>query len=287
MEAERALAAADALGRLPTPVHEVMTAAGVEEAPEEFLDEGFLTSMRRRAGKALKRALSKVIGLFDARARLVFIDRSLHERKQVFVRLHETGHAALPWQRDIYAVVEDCQQTLDPNIADLFDREANVFASEVLFQLGAFNEEAEQHAFSIRVPLKLSRRYGASAYASIRRYVSGSTRACAVLVLEQPTFTDGTGFVCRLRRAVTSRRFHEIFGEVTWPEVYTPDDPLGAAVPVGSRKMSAPRTMGLLDANGDSHECLVEAFNSTYQVFVLLHAVEALRPTVFTKTAEA
>ena len=33
------------------------------------------------------------------------------------------------------ALVEDGEQELDPDIADLFDREANVFATELLFQL--------------------------------------------------------------------------------------------------------------------------------------------------------
>lgn len=279
-EAERALAAADAFGRLPTPIEEVMAAAKVTEVPEDLLNEGFLTSIRRRAPGALKRALSKVIGLFHAGARLIVVDRTIHEKKQVFVRLHETGHASLPWQRDLYAVVEDCEQTIDPELADHFDREANVFASEVLFQLGSFTEEAAQHPFSIKVPLKLGRKYGASAYASIRRYVSENQGACAVLVLEPPDYIDGDGFRCRLRRSVRSQRFQEIFGEIQWPEVYTPDDPVGAVIPVGGRRMTSPRRIEIVDANGEVRDCLAEAFNSTYQVFILLHASETLRSTV-------
>ena len=141
-EAERLLRDAGALGRFPTPVSEVMEAGKVALAPEDVLNEGFLKSIRRKAGGALKSALSKVMGLFDARDRLMFIDSAVKAVKQIFLKLHETGHAVLPWQRNLYAVVEDGEQELDPDIADLFDREANVFATEVLFQLDSFAEEA-------------------------------------------------------------------------------------------------------------------------------------------------
>ena len=46
----------------------------------------------------------------------------------------------MPWQKDLYAVIEDSKNSLDPALADLFDREANVFASEVLFQLDGFQK---------------------------------------------------------------------------------------------------------------------------------------------------
>ena len=71
-EARRALEAAGALGRFPTPVDDVMAAAGVREVYEDVLNESFLAKMRKKAGAALKSALSKVLGLFDARDGLVF-----------------------------------------------------------------------------------------------------------------------------------------------------------------------------------------------------------------------
>src|SRR6266550_2278547 len=131
--------------------------------------------MRKKAGTALKKALGKILGVFDARARLVFIDRTLMAVKRTFVRLHETAHGFLRWQRDLYAVVEENEQTIAPEIADLFDREANAFATEVLFQLDSFSREANSEAFGILVPVRLSKKYGASIYAAVRRYVSGSS----------------------------------------------------------------------------------------------------------------
>jgi hypothetical protein len=133
------------------------------------------------------------------------IDRAVKAVKQVFLKLHETGHAVLPWQRNLYSAIEDGEQELDPDIADLFDREANVFATEVLFQLDSFTEEAASYDFGIGVPLKLSRKYGSSAYAAVRQYVAKNHRDCVVLVLDPPSFTDGDGLRASLRRPVASR----------------------------------------------------------------------------------
>jgi hypothetical protein len=256
-----------------------MQQAKVAVADHDILDESFLRRMTKRARGALRRAVDKVLGVLDAKARLVYIDRAVAVVKQTFLKLHETGHAVLPWQRDLYAVIEDCEKTLAPEVSERFDREANQFASEVLFQLDAFTEEVNDEPVGLKVPLKAGPRYGASAYASIRRYVSKHHRACAVLVLERPELTNGFGFVCRLRRSVPSPAFCRNMGELSWPEQFTPSDSVGALVPVGGRRMSAPRAMPLRDTNGDLHECVAEAFDSKHYVFILIHVVKTLTAT--------
>src|SRR5437870_332768 len=101
-----------------------MAAANVSVESDKELDEGLLAQFRKKAGSLLKSALQKVLGVFDAKGRFVLIDRTVHAVKQTFVKLHELGHACLPWQKDIYAVIEDCNGTLDPDVADRFDKEA-------------------------------------------------------------------------------------------------------------------------------------------------------------------
>jgi hypothetical protein len=63
--------------------------------------------------------------------------------------LHEAGHGTLPHQSKVYALIHDCEKTLDAEITDLFEREANVFASEALFQGEIFAKEAQQLHFGI------------------------------------------------------------------------------------------------------------------------------------------
>lgn len=283
-EAERALRAANALGRFPTPVDAVLRAAKVKEVEEDVLNEGFVAKLRAQASGLLKSALSKVIGLFDAKSSLVFIDRTIHVVKQTFVRLHEAGHAFLPWQRGVYALVEDCDQSIDPMIADEFDREANVFATEILFQLDNFSTEAEEHEFSVLTPVRLSKSYGSSIYAAMRRYVSKNWRACTVVVLNPPELIPGDGFRATLRRHVASESFTQLFGEMDWPDSFTPDDDIGRMVPLGNRKMSGKRSMSLVDRNGTLRECMAEAFTQSHQVFVLIVEVKSLSRSIFLST---
>jgi Zn-dependent peptidase ImmA (M78 family) len=278
-EAERALRDAGALGVFPTPVEAIMTVAKVEEVKEDVLNPSFIDKLRssvEKAGGALKRAVSKVMGLFHASAGLVFLDQSLMAVKKRFVLLHESGHGFMPWQRSMYALVEDCEHALDAEAAELFDREANVFAAEVLFQLDTFRDMAEEQPFSIWTPVKLAKKFDASIYACVRQYVSKNHRACAVVVLNMPEFAEGDGFRATLRRAIQSESFTTQFGNYAWNEVYTPDDDIGALVPINGYKSSGKRSLALVDRNGGRHECIAESFTQTHQVFVLIHAVRTL-----------
>jgi hypothetical protein len=278
-EAERALREAGALGVFPTPVDRIMTVANVEEVPEDLLSPGLLAKIRataEHAGGLLKRALSKVMGLFHASAGLVYLDQSLIEVKKRFVRLHESAHGFLPWQRPLYAVVEDCDKSLDPDAADLFDREANVFASEVLFQLDAFRDMAEGRPFEVWTPVRLAKSFNASIYASMRQYVSKNHRACAVVVLDMPEIVEGDGFRANLRRPVQSISFTETFGDNLWKAYYTPADDIGRLIPQGKMKSSGKRNLVLVDRNGVRHECIAESFTQRHQVFVLIHSVRTL-----------
>ena len=285
-EAERALREAGVLGVLPTPIDHILTVAKVEEVKEQILDEGFLTKMRTKAGDALKRALSKVMGVFDAAAGLVFIDHLLAPVKKRFVTLHEAGHGFMPWQRAMYKIVEDCDQTLDPEAADLFDREANVFAAEVLFQNDTFYNLAADEKFEIWTPIRLAKKFDASLYSSIRQYVSKNHRRCVVLVLNPPTLIEGDGFRATLRRVIPSNAFTKMFGDHPWASVYTPDDQLGRLVPLGKRKSSGKREIVLTDSNGNRHECIAESFTQTHQVFILIHAVKTLSPPTIVLSAD-
>jgi hypothetical protein len=272
--AEKALQEADAIGRFPTPVADVLAAANVVVSDEQVLDESFLAGLRKQAGAALRRALSKVLGVLDVAGRVIYLDRSIHAVKQTFLTLHEAAHAVLPWQRKMFVVAEDCQMTIAPEISEVFEREANAFASEVLFQIDQFSNEAEDHEFGIFVPVKLGKRYGASIYSSVRRYVSGNRRACAVLVLEPPEICPIRGCVAKFRRVVDSPSFRRSIGPIDWPDEFTPDDSIGSLVPLGGRKWSRPREIVVIDYRGTKHRCVAEAFTQQYQVFVLIHAVD-------------
>ena len=277
--AEQAIQNAGGFGVFPTPVDQIIEAAKHQVVAGEEIDDSFLAKASRKVGGRIKSALSKVLGVLDVTAKTMHLDKAVHAAKLPFLKLHELGHGLLPWQRKAYLLTADCEKTLDPEINDLFERQSNAFASEVLFQLDTFTREAAEHDFSIKTPLKLSKRYGASVYSTVRRYVRNNARCCAVVVLEPVELQHGAGFRARLRRVVRSSSFDEQFGQIRWPDVLTPDDALGKIIPIG-RKMSRPQTVVLTDANGTRHECVAEAFDSTRQVFILICPQRTLTKTI-------
>jgi hypothetical protein len=279
-QALQALNNADALGIFPTPVDQILDAVNVVLAPEEEFGQGLLDKFKKKFGHiadSVKRAMSKVIGFLDVPEKIIFVEKHLYPSKKTFLKLHETGHAFLPWQTKAYALIEDCEQTLDADIADLFDREANVFAKEVLFQCGAFAKEAADFELGLSTPVKLHDKYGASIYASIREYVRSNHRACTVLVLDKPILCTTFGFTANLRRIEASAEFLRLFGSVQWPLALSPNDPLGSLIPLGKQwGASKPKPIMLVDTNGCEHECLAESLTNGYQVFILVCPVLAL-----------
>jgi len=145
-----------------------------------------------------------VLGLFEPHERLIVIDKNLAKPRVPFILLHETGHG-MPHQAAMYALMQDCEHLIDPDVTDLFEREANVFASEVLFQGEQFGREAYDDPTSIDAAMHLAKRFGAGHYSTFRRYVQGSPRPCALISLDPAT--SGEMRVGSLRRILMAKSF--------------------------------------------------------------------------------
>ncbi len=275
-QADLLLRKANAYGRFPTPVDDLIAAANLSVAQDDTLDSSFLSKLYRKVEGGIKRALDKVLGLLDGQARTIYLDQSVHQKKKVFLSLHEVGHDFLPWQRDMFAILEDSELSLDPDVREQFEREANVFTTEVLFQLDGFTKEAADYDLGISVPIRLAKRYGASVYSSIRRYVTTNHRQCAVLVYNQPEYIIGSGSTVSLRRSLQSPLFTNQFGEIQWPAVLTADDSFFGFLPI-EKKFSASTTFIFRLAPEKYIQCVAEAFNSTYQIFILIYPASGLR----------
>lgn len=285
----QALHRASGWGVFPTPIDDILEAANLKVAPASAFDVGrIMTYLRDKAEQTatlLKSAISKVFGILDADEDLIHIDPSVTKSKQNFLKLHEAGHHELPTHRKMFRFFQDCEKTLDPEIADLFEREANNFARFVLFQGTAYRDMAADHPFGIKTPIKLASTFGASIYASCREYVRTHHRACAVYVLEPVTYCEITGARAEVRRIEISKPFAEQFGRPSETEI-TLDHSLGRVLPLG-RRMTRPTTVSISDTSGQAHECLAEAFDTTFNVLILIYPVQALTTTtvLISKTA--
>ncbi len=276
---------ASAWDRFPTPIEDILAAARLKVAPHSifdpnriiaFLQEQTANASRaiKGAGRWIKSAISKVLGLYDADELVIHIDDKVLPVKQTFLKLHETGHHELPTHRKLYRLFQDCEKTLAPETADQFDREANNFARFALFQGDTFMKLAADCAFGIKTPMALAKKFGASVYASAREYARTNHRACVVFVLEPIEHVQGSGAKADVRRIEPSPTFIEQFGRPT-ETVITLDHALGAVLPIYS-KMTKPHSLSIVDLNGTPHECLAEGFKTPYNVFILLYPVRAL-----------
>jgi hypothetical protein len=233
-----ALDRASGWGIFPTPIPDILDAAKLKIAPASAFDPRrimeYLIGKAERAASTLKSAISKVFGIYDADECLIHIDQNVRESKQNFLKLHEAGHHELPTHRKLFRIFQDCEKTLEPEIADLFEREANNFARFVLFQGDGYRVLAADHKFEIKTPMKLAGKFGASIYASCREYARTNHRACVVYVLEPITYCEKTGARAEVRRIEASPLFEQQFGRPT-EQVITLNHSLGnscAATPL-------------------------------------------------------
>jgi hypothetical protein len=223
--------------------------------------------------------LDKVLGIFDVRANTIYYDHSIHKAKKPFLLLHETGHSYLDWQKDTYAFLEDGKGNLEPEVAEAFESEANVFASEVLFQVDQFTRFAEDMPLCLGTPMTLSKKFGASIYSSVRRFATTTSRCCVVLVLEPPVFVDGVA-VFALRRALPSTPFLAKYGEVAWQPSFSRLNFPSRALPyVGANVQKVVKPAKVSITIGSTEERFIsEAFNSTQNTFLLLYPQTQFSP---------
>jgi hypothetical protein len=264
--------------RFPTPIEDILATAELQVAPSSVFDPvRIFTYIRNKTADAkryLKSAISKVFGIYDADDRIIHIDDTVGKTKQNFLKLHETGHHEIPTHQKLFRFFQECEKTLAPEIADLFEREANNFARFALFQGDGHARLAADCELSIRTPIGLAKKFGASVYASAREFARKNHRACVVYILERIEYVEGSGAQAAVRRIEVSPSFEKQFGRPD-DTVITLDHVLGSVLPLG-RKMTWPTALSITDRNGINHECVAEAFDTTRNVIILLYPIGAL-----------
>jgi IrrE N-terminal-like domain len=158
----------------------------------------------------LEHALERTFGLLDRRNSLVYLQANMTHGRQNFVTMHEVGHQWLPWQRT-HGTHVDGEKNIDLDTKDLYEWQANVFASEMLFLRDRFSAEAFDLPFDLRTVLTLATRFETSVHAALRRYVESHKQRCMMLVLErEPTVRSGNSSL-RVKNAFFSTPFLQMY----------------------------------------------------------------------------
>lgn len=275
-QADLLLKKAGAYGRFPTPIDDIVRAAELEVEKEFAFDEEGLGELYRSLPndqklntEVLKKAIGKVEGILHREEKKIFLDPAVHKSRQKFLTLHEVGHHDMPWQKNTFRILEDSRTELDEDTRDQFEREANCFASDVWFQLDTFRSDARDCEFGIGPPIKLlTKRYGTSCYSTLRRYVNDCGRASALVVCD---FNANSSSSLSVRRTLLSSEFEQHFGSFSLPNHLEPESFFCRNIP--ANKFRSP-TPWMLERQGQrSVACLVEAYNSTKNIFFLVYPV--------------
>jgi Zn-dependent peptidase ImmA (M78 family) len=264
MRVDRLLRAADAYGRFPTPVDDIVAAAQLTFADDYVLDESAIRKAPAYLRGLLRSAKNKIQGLVDRRARVVHISPAIeHAGKRRFVTLHETTHQILPHQRDL--LYADDHETLSPTTNRLFEQEANQGAAELLFQRNAFSHEAADMEVSITAIWALAARYGSSFHAAVRRYAETHPCAVAAIVLDRtPAISEPTTWV--RHECVSTPTWSAKFGPARWPRAMSAlKYPFLATI-----TNPEVQEVRLVNVRGDMSSVRVEAYQTPYRTFVLL-----------------
>lgn len=269
--AKNLLHRSDAWGTVPVPLEDILAAAKLKVAPYSIFDpraiKAYVAAKGSQVAQTIKSALGKIFGILDASEEIIHIDDSLTPGKQLFLTLHETGHFELPHQRKLFRFFEDSDQELEPSIADQFEREANNFARFVMFNGDAFKQRAADMPLTFASIKKLQGQFKTSMYASIREYARTHHQCCFVAALEPTEVRPALGICAPVRRVEVSPSYEQMFGRPR-TTLIIPGHPLWALVPLGGRRVTRPTSFILTDLNGDQHEFIGEALDTTYNILL-------------------
>lgn len=253
----------------PTPIDQIISYTELIVSKEIDVSK-IHSSYFSKATDALRRALSKVRGVLDRRERTIYLDLSQKKPKLGFIQLHEVGHDVLPWQNKIHDILDDDDDSLNPETLEHFEAEASFFASATLFQHDRFLTELDKLRLEIESPMHLAKLFGASVHASLRRYVEYSKNKCALIVLENIS-KNGSKAKCSLRDKFQSEKFSKAFGDLyiplelayTWPFVQDY---------YHNRRFKKDGSIKILTKNGDV-DFTYHFFNNSYNAFVFLFPI--------------
>jgi len=171
---------ADAVDKFPTQLDDLMDVAKLVYAGEINLTLAERRSLFRRFGSRLDRVLRHLHGMLTYQENAVWLAGDLHPSKRRFVHAHELGHHILPLHRRLAYL--DNWETMDGDLRDACEREANQAAIEILAQGDRLRDMADDSRLGVDLLQRLSSETEISLQATARRIAEDSRRLrCAVI----------------------------------------------------------------------------------------------------------
>ena len=259
----RALRVAGAIGKLPTPIDELLAAARVGNLEiDEDAKESFSARLAGPTKQAFKTMWQKIRGIADIRERVTYVDENTSQPRILFAKGHELGHQVLPWHTLNPGYFDD-DKVLIGNAEEIFDTEANFFSAEVIFQGDNFARMVRDYAVGFDTIFHLAQMHGASRHATAWRYIEEQDEAVALLTYWP---NDLNPEIFHLGKIIVSSKFLRRFNSIDIPQQLTQDQAWMAAY--GSSLVH--NDMISLDCDADAFRFEWEAWWNSYTLFVIL-----------------
>lgn len=176
---EKLLRESDAAGVLPTPLERLFEVTKVTKITD-LPDARFLEALSQKTRGAFKTLMQKLRGIADLRERATYVPRDPNARRERFAQGHELGHQVIPWHNVDAAYLDDAE-TLSPDAKAIFEREANFFSAEVIFQGPRFRALARDYQSSFQAVFSLADLHNASRQATSWRFVEEQDEEVALV----------------------------------------------------------------------------------------------------------
>jgi len=215
---EKVLKKAGAYGVLPTPIDEIIEAENISNIDDtEELEESFMSKLTLKSKETFKGLLQKLRGLADLREKAIYVPKEDNHIRSRFPKAHELAHQVIPWH-NVDPQYFDDKYTLSPDAQDVFEQEANFFASEILYQGKLFRSDARDYKPSFPAIFKLADRYGTSIQSTVWRYVEEQDEKIAIAQFYPGRSIDEQGNqVLQLWKVVCSPSFFKRYGGIKIP----------------------------------------------------------------------
>jgi transcriptional regulator with XRE-family HTH domain len=260
---------ADALDHIPTPIDEVMSVAKLVSAGEVTLKPDEKRKLRHRFGHLVDYVWNRLQGVIHFRAREIWVNPEMYPLRKRFVYGHEIGHYVLPEHRELFAYLDD-ERRLRADVHDLYERQANQAAIELLAQGDRLREEADDSPLTMEVVDDLATRYAISMQATARRIVEETKQDCALAISFR---ARGSGMLMP-HHLYCSRSFE---GRFRWKQTGTANAVVAHCISAGAR---SPRVepLVLADVHGRATTITVDAVTTPRAVLVLFRAMPKTSP---------
>lgn len=255
---------ADAIDHIPTPIDDVMGVAKLVAAGEVTLEPDEKRKLRHRFGDLVDYVWNRLQGVIHFRAREIWVNPELYPLRKRFVYGHEIGHYVLPEHRELFAYLDD-EKRLRADVHDLYERQANQAAIELLAQGDRLRAEADDSPLTMDVVDDLATRYAISLQATARRIVEETKQDCALAISFR---ARGSGRLMP-HHLYCSQSFEQRF---RWKQTGAANAVVAQCVLAGARAPVA-EPLVLNDLHGRATTIAIDAVTTPRAVLVLFRAL--------------